>query len=94
MEDDEFVDDLEREEYIEIRGLVPANPIYIKPTLSDEPKPIFKMEIVKNEINTGNYPKKFAIKVPVAPFSPNHQTRTTTRESQRPARHWEGMYRD
>ena len=35
MDEDEFVDDLEKEEYIEIKGLLPANPIYIKPNLTE-----------------------------------------------------------
>lgn len=66
MDEDEFVDDLEREEYIEIKGLLPANPICIKPSISDEPKPVFKMELVKNDINSNSYQKKFAIKVAIA----------------------------
>lgn len=51
MDEEEFWEEPEHHEYVEIAEIFPANPIYDKPA-AKETKPQLRIELVKNEITT------------------------------------------
>ena len=42
-EDDGFFEAMDNDSFVEIKGLIPANPICVKARVSEEPKPVLKM---------------------------------------------------